>query len=122
MAKVWAIVVKGEEQGVDGVNMYRWATDEQLKSIMEMLQDPTRQNAWITLGGRPLQISRIKDFKPMELGYAKTLPSFSTTLLQRIEEEKQLGIGDWDKELLENPEGKKRLEELKSQFRLGGGE
>lgn len=121
MAKVWAITVKGEETGVDGIRMYRWATEDQFQSIMEMLQDDSKKNAWVMLGDRPIQISRIVDFKPMDLDYAKSLPSFSKVVLDRIEEEKKLGIGDWEEPKQINAEGLARLEEMKQKFRLDKG-
>ena len=121
MAKIWAITVKGEETGVDGVKMYRWATEEQFQSIMAMLQDETKKNAWVMLGDRPIQVNRIADFKPMELSYAETLPSFSRYVLDRIEDEKKLGIGNWEEPKQINAEGLAKLEEMKRQFRLDKG-
>lgn len=116
MSKIWAITVKGEEAGVDGINNYRWATEKQFRTIMSMLQDETKQNAWVTLCGRPLQIGKIKDFKPMQLSYAKSLPSFDKKLLDEIEEEKLLEAPQEKQSI--NEDGVKRLEALKNKFSL----
>lgn len=108
MDRVWAITIKGEEKGVDGVNKYLWATEKQYRAIMDLLQDESKQSAWVTLNDRPIQVGRIKDIKPMKLSYAKELPSFSSKVLKEIEAEKRLGGGD-----AKRAEGLKRLGEMK---------
>lgn len=120
MSKVWAITVEGMETMECGVKNYLWATETQFQDIMEMLQDETKRNNWITIGDKPIQLKRIKDFKRVELDYAKDLPSFKNYLIERIEKEKQLGIGEWHKEI-ENKEGIKRINDLKAKYQLNKG-
>lgn len=120
--KIWGILVKGYSEGYDGLKMYLWATEEQYQDIMAMLQDETKRDAWVTLGDTPFQIKKIEGFKKMSLKYARTLPSFQKYILERIDEEKRLGIGNWGNPALkENPEGMKRLEDLKAKLKLGKG-
>lgn len=108
MNRVWAIVIKGEELGVDGINRYYWATEKQYRAIMDLLQDESKRNSWVTLNDRPIQVGRIKDIKPMNLSYAKELPSFDRRILQEIKVEQQLGEGETSK-----AENLKRLEGMK---------
>lgn len=122
MGKIWGITLKGLETDENGVKSYLWATNEQFKEIMEMLHDETKKDAWFMLGDKPFQIKRIVDFKQMNLDYAKELPSFRKYVLETIEEEKRLGVGEWAEEKQINAEGLKKLDELKSRFRLNKGD
>lgn len=115
MSKVVGILLKNNEVTSYGVKNWLYVTKEQFDRIMESQLDPEMRNFRWAVNDRTFTLSDIKETKVMDVEYAKTLPTWGKYIEKRVKEQELLEAQN------QNSEGLKKLEEMKSKFKLGGG-
>lgn len=115
VSKVVGILLKNNEVTSYGVKNWLYVTKEQFDKIMESQLNPEMRNFRWAVNDRTFTLSDIKETKVMDVEYAKTLPTWGKYIENRVKEQELLEAQN------QNPEGLKKIEEMKSKFKLGGG-
>lgn len=112
MTKVYAVTIKGYGKDEFGLQQYEWATEKQVRRILNSQNDSEHRDDFFQLGERVFRCKDIVQIKEMQLEYATGIPSFRGYVLEQIDRE--------EREEAEKLEGRKRYEELKQQHEIKG--
>lgn len=114
--KVAAITIKGLGYDDNGLNQYIWATQTQLKRLLECQFDEERRNFVFMIGDRGVKPSDVITFKIVDVATAEKWPSFRKYVLNELEKEDQALLKERGAKV--NKVGLERLKQLKARHNL----
>jgi len=118
MSKVVGILLKNNKVDSLGVKQWLYVTKDKFDKMMESQLDPEMRGFRWAVKDVTFTMADIAETKEMDDDYARTLPTWGKYIEERVQEQKLLEAKQ--QESL-NPEGLKKLEEMKANFRLNKG-